>query len=520
MKRNIDIAKILFIITMVLMFLPMLQQFTGLINFKPLKGVTEEVPKPILSFDNYRSGKFQSQAEKYLSDNFGFRQPFIRLYNQYIWSFYHKTNVNTVILGKENWLYEDYFINDYTGKRSLKYVNTYEELKDQMRKTAVRLRKLQEILDEQGKHFFVFVEPGKNRVYPEYIPDRFTKAPDSAVIAADYYPFLFDSLGINCLNMDVWFRQIKDSVDYNLFHQTGTHWSNIASDYAADTLIRYMEHLGGINMTNLVIGEPYIDKVRKPDDDLEQMMNLMFRMYDVPVKNVDVSSDNDSTAVKPRMILIGDSFFWNIAANVPIDTIFETHYYWFYNSTIYFDNAYNNTAKTDIVDQLINTDFVILAACTAQLYNIDWELSTKALTHLCYDQDQINIALNKTVEKMMGSPEWKASLQEKADARGCSLEEMAWNDAIYLLYQNPEKYLDELNDEHPAPRNTILKALSGQDDPVCDAIRSMLSNPKTMDEIKEKSVEKGQSISETLLLDARWIASQRENQNKETPTNQ
>lgn len=510
MKKRPDIAKILFIITMVLMFLPMLQQFSGLINFKPLKGVTNEVPKPVLSFDNYRSGKFQSQAEKYMSANFGFRQPFIRLYNQYIWTCYHKTNVESLVIGKDNWLYEHYFVDDYEGKRALNYADNQEELKKLLRDNAIRIRKLQEILEQYGKHLFVLVEPGKNRVYPEYLPDSCVKAPDSLVTAAEFYPYLFDSLGINNMNCDKWFLEMKGNVGFDLFPQTGTHWSNIASIYVTDSLIRYMEQLGGINMKNIVLGEQYIEKKAKnSDNDLEQMLNLMFTMHDVPTKFVDFAYDDDTTAVKPRMILIGDSFFWNIANNAHPDKVFENYFYWFYNSTIYFDSSFNNTTQTDIVDQLLNTDYVVLAACTGQLYAMDWGFTNRAILHLCYDQDEIDSVFNKMVEIMLTSPEWRASLQEKADAQGCTIEEKANEDANYLIYNYPERYFTELNDEHPTPRNSILEALSAHDDPVGEVLRTMLNNPKWMEETRQKAKENGQSVSETMLSNAKWVVCQR-----------
>ena len=517
MKRKVDIAKILFIITMVLMFLPMLQQFTGLINFKPLKGVTNEVPEPVLSLENYRDGKFQSQAEKYMSNNFGFRQPFIRLYNQYIWSFYHKTNVFSVVIGKDDWLYERYFVEDHNGTRALKYTENPEEMKELLRKNAIRIRKLQGILEEYGKHLFILIEPGKDRTYPEYLPEGCTAAPDSLVIAADFFPSMLDSLGVNYMNVDKLFEKIKDSVDYNLFTQTGTHWSNIASAHAADSMIRFMEHLGNINMKNLIIGEPYIDKVKIPDDDLEQMMNLMFRMYKVPIKYADISIDNDTTTVKPRMTLIGDSFFWNLANGLPVNDIFENYHYWYYNSTIYFDPRYNNTSQVDIVEQMLNTDFIVLAACTSQLYDLDWKFSRQAIMHLCYDQSHLDNTMNGIVAQMINSPEWKAALQEKADQQGCTLEEMALADANYLLYKNPENYLDELNEEHPSLRNTLLTVMSNQDDPRSSVIRSMLSNPKWMDEIRQKSAERGQQVSETMLSEAQWVVNQRNEQTGVSP---
>ena len=39
-----------------------------------------------------------------------------------------------------------------------------------------RLAKLQAILEEQGVHLFLALLPGKERIYPQYLPDRGAKA--------------------------------------------------------------------------------------------------------------------------------------------------------------------------------------------------------------------------------------------------------------------------------------------------------------------------------------------------------
>ena len=95
-----------------------------------------------------------------------------------------------------------------------------------------------------------------------------------------------------------------------------------------------METLGNRNITNINIGEKYYAKTREPDDDLEQLLNLSFKIKSKPNLYADVTTIEDSTAVKPYFIVIGDSFFWTISYNIPLNNIFSKTPYWYYNSTI------------------------------------------------------------------------------------------------------------------------------------------------------------------------------------------
>ena len=86
MKKKSTYGVVLFSILMVLLFLPMLQEHFQLIPLKPLYGVTIETRKPKFYLKTYRSGDYAKQEEAYLGEHFGFREPIIRLYNQYLWS--------------------------------------------------------------------------------------------------------------------------------------------------------------------------------------------------------------------------------------------------------------------------------------------------------------------------------------------------------------------------------------------------------------------------------------------------
>ena len=172
--------KILCLVTMTLFLLTILQGATHLIKVKPLKGAYVSTDKPQFTFKNFMAGDWQHQIDAYSKDHHGFREPAIRFYNQYLWSVYHhSTNPGSVVVGKDNYLFEPYFVDEhYTGCFHHYYPDSipdYEKPNIFYRRMS-RLAKLQAILEEQGVHLFLALLPGKERIYPQYLPDRGAKA--------------------------------------------------------------------------------------------------------------------------------------------------------------------------------------------------------------------------------------------------------------------------------------------------------------------------------------------------------
>ena len=92
MKKSGNILYVsLFGLLMVVLFLPALQEHLGFVKTEPLEGFVPKATMPELTLDNYTSNRYQQQLEGYVGENFGFREPVIRLYNQYLWTCYHKT---------------------------------------------------------------------------------------------------------------------------------------------------------------------------------------------------------------------------------------------------------------------------------------------------------------------------------------------------------------------------------------------------------------------------------------------
>ena len=361
----------------------MVQEHLNWPHVKGLAGVYEEVPLPELTLTNYRTGAYQRDLENYLQYHYGYRPNTLRIYNQYLWDFYRKTYVKySITEGKEGWLYEPWFVEDYY------HGGTYSEHKDSLvlardfDREAHQIKLLQDVLEQRGITLFVVQAPGKDMVYPEYLPENEDPNRPVKLMARDYYEEKFNELGINHINMEQWFLQLKDSVDFLLFPQKGTHWSNIAAIYAADSIFRYIEEKQDFRMNRLDIGEPYVGPYKKPDYDLEELYNLYRPLKKLPQHYVDVGVSRVVGAVKPKLITVGDSYYWNICRQVPMDSLFSAYPYWYYNSTVYYDPNHNTTEVLDLAKEILSADAVMLIYSSVQLYKMSDGFCQKALNSL------------------------------------------------------------------------------------------------------------------------------------------
>ena len=383
---------ILFALTSVLLFAFMLQQNTGLFHFKALNGVTEETPKPKASYATFVDRSLQDSTEAYLKQHYGFREPLTRLYNQTQWTFFRYSQVEEdqrITITRDNWIFEPWTVEEYYQSHAYQHAKDSLEMAGIFEAEAQRLLEIQQLLESNGTHFFVALLPGKEQICTEHLPENTQYFKEKKITAYDFYAKRLNELGINNINLAEWFMQMKDTVDYPLYPQTGTHWSNLAAIYVADSLVNYLEALGDINMHNIEIG-PIFQRTLKPDADLESLMNLIWPLKKRPNMLAKASCDDDSTALKPTLITIGDSYYWNIINFTPVWDVFKNVPYWYYFSTVYFDGDIHSSKRIsdiDVVQEVLDADFVMLAYSTVSLYKMSNGFSEALLREIKQKQE-------------------------------------------------------------------------------------------------------------------------------------
>ena len=133
-------------------------------------GANEVLTKDPVLFDE--EGNFNtnilSDVSAWVNDHFFLRQELISANNAMTAALFRTSGEDSVILGKDGWLYYGSTLDDYTGLNGM----TERELYSAAKNIAL----MAEYCANQGRDFRFMIAPNKNSLYPEHMPDYGVKA--------------------------------------------------------------------------------------------------------------------------------------------------------------------------------------------------------------------------------------------------------------------------------------------------------------------------------------------------------
>ena len=489
--RYFNITKtILFVLTMLLLFASLFQQQSHTFEFMPLAGTFVPTSKPEPTIKSFRTAHYQTQTEDYLRESFGFREPLIRYYNQFLYDFFRTTYNQQVVIGKNHWLYFDQNVNDYYGTEMYRWYGSKEEA-IQVYDREVRLMwKLRGVLQDYDIDFFLFMGPEKAFVYPEFLPCR--KFDTTSVNAREYYSDKLDEYGIPYIEMTKWFVGMKeaDTLPYSLFPQSGVHWT-FSSVLAADSLFRFMGDLKDINLPKLQVGPLHesTEETLKDDHDTERIMNLLRPLphkYD-QLYDAEVTVVTDENTTRPSVVFVGTSFLERMYYFVPFDEVFSNSEFWRYNSTIRYGKNFEKSTlvdTSDILQRLLDSDYVVWFADGEQMCKASFGFVETALMNLCLEDDDVAKVRYKVLDSLVGE--------------GITPSEKAWSMTNQLMVRNLENYFPELaGDSIPTVRNSRL--------PEALAIRNIKRDAVWMTNMQCQAVLREMTLEEVLKMEAQNV---------------
>lgn len=425
----------LFGLILTLLVLPTIEQFTSLFHVKPLNGDFVLVEKPSFSWTGWLSGIYQTKFDKYLEDHIGFRNFFVRLNNQVEFSLFRKANAEGVVVGKDRQLYESDYIRAYTGKD---FIGT-KTIDKKMR----RLKFLQEYLKkEKNINLILVFEPSKARFYPECIPDRFL---NDSIKISNYECFTQKAgeLGITFIDFNNYFRQIKDTSKYLLYPKYGIHWSIYGMSLVADSLIRFMEDLRGIDMPDMNIKNIELsDELRYTDYDVGKTLNLLWQLPHPKMAYPEFSFEKNDQKTRPHVLAVADSYYWNIFNTRLPKNLFANEAFWYFNAKVYPDFYLEEkwVKDIDLKSEIEKQDIILLMITERFLFKYDWgfidnvyELYTPKYTgDIVYDFEN-GIRIHAV---------WFEKIIDNAKKKGVNLSEMIHCEAEYrAIIEDFETYL-------------------------------------------------------------------------------
>jgi hypothetical protein len=357
------IKKVVFAGVILLLFFPVIQKKFNIIEVKPLAGAIQISETNYFSFSEWFSSEYQEKKESHLNESFGFRNSFVRINNQLAYSLFKQAKANGVVIGKENYLYEENYIKAYLG---LDYIG--DSLSEDR---FAKLKFIQDTLHQLNKELVLIFAAGKGSFYPEFFPDLYGRKIGRTNF--EKHIELAEKQKLNYIDFNSYFIKNKHKFKHLLYPKYGIHWSQYGMCLAADSIISYLEKKRKINMPSLYWDEMTFSEAYDTDYDIAAGMNLFFRLKTEQMAYPVVKFEQGENLKKPRTIMISDSFYWGMF-NFGISAAFQKHQFWYYNQAIYPESYTSplNVSDLDLKQSVANTDVILIMGTEATLPEFGW----------------------------------------------------------------------------------------------------------------------------------------------------
>lgn len=454
------------------LLVPMLQSKFTFIDEEKLEGVTTVTEKPQFKKEDYFNLTWQESYNAYLNDNFGFRTEFVRGYNQVLYSLFNTTKAPGVVIGKEDELFIESYIDEYIGRN---FVG-----KSKITENVSKIKQLQDSLKARGKDLIVVFAPGKASFYPELIPDAYlSKKKDSTNYKV--YASEFATKKVNFLDLNKWFYQNKASFKHKIYPKYGTHWNHYGMAVALDTILKFIEKKRNITMADWDFSVvSYNTALKGTDYDVGVLMNLTYPIEADP-NPYPVYKFKDEDAYKPDALVVGDSYWWCLVGDELPKHFFKEDEFWFYNKNQLIKNEKRAEVKNlNLSASLAQRDVIMLIATEATFYMFPYGFVDNAYKLYCQDNSK---RLNELVGNMKNDKNWLESINKKAIEHKITLDAQLKIEAEYMLSEE----------------------LLNSKESVDDIIKRIKADEAWMKLIKKKAEEKNISIEQQVKDDAQWM---------------
>ena len=430
------ICAILCLLTMLGFVLMFVQMQWRPFNIKPLEGYTTTTDKPELTRASFASGDYQSDIEQFISENFGFREFFIRLYNQYSYSLFRKINNDNITEGKDRELFLNMYLDDITGQTLWDYYPSIEDAKAAARKNVQETQRLIDTLKQFDIDFLFIFAPSKTAVYPEKMPQRYLEQMSNFSLE-EYYIELFKENDIPHIDFLNYFKAIKDTVAYPLYTRTGTHWAESTIPFVSDSILHRIEDITGYDLAEIrYVDQHLTKKYSYLDSELEASMNLLFPYPKPALPQPVVELSDTLTKDRPNLLVVGDSYANQLVYST-FGKAFNNWDWWAYNRDIHSSRERFKWRRLkeefDAVTVLQEADIVMAVFTAPMFYDYMFEFPRTAQELLDKGYFNEEEAMETVIKMIQDDPQWYEGVVKQAEERNITIEESLTMNARYWL---------------------------------------------------------------------------------------
>ena len=252
---------------------------------------------------------YPAAFEGYFNDNLPYKNELVEADSAVRYFGFKSSSEADVLIGKDDWLFSGGSPEYYRGKNLL----TEEELET----LAVSMNEADEFFKSRGCDFIIYFAPGKERIYPEYMPDAYGE-PAEEHMMKQIAAYLREHTDIKVIEGETALSAYKkEHPDTQTYLRYDTHWNEQGGYVGASELSEYL----GYPMKDLsditVIEENY------PQKNLARLLHLQDLLnddhsrvlkdfgengYKYDITTGDMHFYNPDGTDERKVMVIGDSF--------------------------------------------------------------------------------------------------------------------------------------------------------------------------------------------------------------------
>lgn len=364
-----------------LLLVPLLRRPLHLFPRLRLYGVEAAAEAPVLTARTWFDGTFQKRAEQRFDAWDPLRAYLVRTRNQIDYALFGTVHRSSVVVGKDNVLFEKCYIDSYNEPDSAR-----DEDLDTL---ADRLVRLQALLQDRRIGFLVVIAPSKVTVYPEKVPDgQLVSLTHRPPCVYDRLRPLLDRRGVHCLDARALFLSRRADAPCPLFPRGGTHWSYYGAGLVLQQIVELLGRQTGRDYPSLrlVRIDPTHEAYRE-ENDLGDLLNLWTRQRMMGIQyRPTFERVADGQAVAGRWLFVGDSFVHTLTALADRCGIVQQadSFYYFKRRFSYPGEAESklDVERLDLKQEILARDAVILELNESLLPDIGFGFVDAAIAAL------------------------------------------------------------------------------------------------------------------------------------------
>ncbi|KWW25463.1 MAG: hypothetical protein F082_832 [bacterium F082] len=421
----------------------LLQSFTHIVKMNPLKGFDKEEQPPVeLSFKTYYDGSYQDYLTEHAKRNTGFREFFIRNYNQVAYSCFNKITNKNIVKGHDQELYLKMYLNEATGVTFKQHFADVDEAKAEARKNVEETLRLIDTLHQHGKAFLFVFAPTKPAVYPDKLPSYYKNHLFDFSLE-EYYIQLFKENHIPHIDFYHYFQDIRDTFPYPLYPRTGTHWSEATIPYVADSVLKKLAEITGYKLPSVhYIDDNLSTDYSVQDGELEASMNLLFPLNKPAIPRPVFELTDTVGTDKPNLLVVADSYFTQLRNSTFIEA-FDAWEFWVYNRDVQSSNPQHQWKQLDQLldaEKVLDNADIVMAVFTAPMY-YTYMFGFPQTAQNLFQNGEISegAKLQAVIQMIKDNEDWMKAVEKQAEERGLTVEQNLRRNAIYVLEKKKQK---------------------------------------------------------------------------------